>query len=114
LTTDKEITTRVAPSILDYIGDVGGLNGIVFLVFSFFLSGYSMNRANAVLMNRLFHLTDTYAEGRQAIKDLEGDPIYMKNGEKDFSGIELIPPFFLGWKLWWHKFICYRFWPKSF
>jgi hypothetical protein len=112
VTTDKEVTTRITPSILDYIGDVGGLNDIVFLVFGSFFNGYSIKRAYAILMNRLFHLTDTLEDGRQAIKDLKGDSQYLKKGQKDFNGVEIIPPLFLGWKLLWHKTICFNFWPK--
>jgi hypothetical protein len=38
LSSDKEITNRMTPGFLDYIGDVGGLNEIIFGVFAFFLT----------------------------------------------------------------------------
>jgi hypothetical protein len=59
------------PSILDYIGDVGGLNDIIATVFGFFLITYSNNRTYAILMNRLYHLTETLEEGQKAVNEID-------------------------------------------
>jgi hypothetical protein len=64
VSVDSEITHRMMGSIFDYIGDVGGLNDIVATAFAFFLITYSNNRTYAILMNRLYHLTETLEEGQ--------------------------------------------------
>jgi hypothetical protein len=60
----------MAPSVLDYIGDVGGLNEIVYVFFGLFLNYFSAKRTYSILMNRLFHLTGTLEEGKEALRDL--------------------------------------------
>jgi hypothetical protein len=108
-----EITHRVAPDIFDYLGDVGGLNEIIFVVFGLLINDLSSSRTYAILMNRLFHLTDTLDDGDQALRELSNDPRLLKKGEKDFHAVELIPPFFLDLRIIWHRFICFKFCPKK-
>jgi len=49
----------MTPGMLDYLGDIGGLNDILTQMMALFLTTYSTNRTYAILMNRLFHLTGT-------------------------------------------------------
>jgi hypothetical protein len=72
----------MTPSILDYIGDVGGLNDIVATVFGFFLLTYSNNRTYAILMNRLYHLSSTLEEGEKAINEIDKNPGMLSRGTK--------------------------------
>ena len=61
----------MTPDILDYLGDIGGLNDILFTIFTWFLSSFSNNRIYAILMNRLFHINNYMEEGRKAVADLK-------------------------------------------
>ena len=102
----------MTPSVLDYLGDIGGLNDIVFTIFAGFLSTYSTYRTYAILMNRLFQLGNSFDEGRKALSSLKETPKLLIEGTKDFNAFELNVPLFLDWKLFYHKIICFRYWPS--
>ena len=84
----------MTPDILDYLGDIGGLNDLLFTIFTWFLSSFSTNRIYAILMNRLFHINDGMDEGRKALDELKQDPNFLMKGTKDFGGLELNVPMF--------------------
>jgi hypothetical protein len=92
----------MTPDTLDYLGDVGGLDDIVCTIFALFLTAYSTNRTYAILMNRLYHLTNSLEEGKKAQESLKATPGIIIEGTKDFNGMELNVPLFLDWKLFFH------------
>ena len=102
----------MTPGVLDYLGDIGGLNDIVFTIFAGFLSTYSTYRTYAIIMNRLYHLGDSFDEGKKAISSLKETPTLLIEGTKDFNAFELNVPMLLDWKLLFHKLILFRCWPS--
>ena len=66
LNVDIETTERSTYGVLDFLGDIGGLAELLQLAVSWFLYKLSGMRLNALMINRLYHVSSTDLE----LKDL--------------------------------------------
>ena len=57
LNMDIQHTDRTSYDVLNMMGDVGGVLGFLFTVFSFMASPFADLRIKAILTNRLFHMS---------------------------------------------------------
>jgi hypothetical protein len=59
---DIETTERATYGILDFLGDIGGLAELLQLAVSWALYRLSGMRLNALMINRLYHVSSTDSE----------------------------------------------------
>ena len=62
LSMDIEHTDRTSYDFLNMMGDVGGVISILTITFGFLASPFAILKINAILTNRLFHLSSQNME----------------------------------------------------
>jgi hypothetical protein len=62
ISSDINNIARGTLDIFTFLGDIGGLLDLLILIFGYFLVPFAEKRMEALLTNRLFHLTGNRTE----------------------------------------------------
>lgn len=63
-------TERQTYGILDYLGDIGGLSELLQLTVGWFLFRLSAMRLNALMINRLYHISTGDKDMRNLVDEM--------------------------------------------
>jgi hypothetical protein len=96
---------RETLDVIDFLSDMGGLIESFKFIFGFLAFPFSAARMNALLANRLYHVSTT---ADKLTKDIMGhsDGNSNKLNTRPNGDVEIGVPFFLDWELLWHKVCC--------
>jgi hypothetical protein len=71
LNKDTETTERATYGVLDFLGDIGGLAELLQIAVGWFLFRLSNMRLNALMINRLYHVSSTDSEMKNLLDRMQ-------------------------------------------
>jgi hypothetical protein len=93
-------------SVFDLLGDLGGLVDALRLIFGVLAVPFSTFRMDAIITNRLYHISAGSSELADNIEKFSKHGHSNKTRTRTNGDIEIDVPFCLDWELFYHTLTC--------
>ena len=107
LSPDIGRNDRETYDLLSYLGDLGGLIEILRMLLRLFAVPFSTLRMQALLTNRLYHVSQDTRDIVEKIKEATIGEETNKLRERENGDIEFDVPKWLDWELLWNRCCCF-------
>ena len=106
VSSDINNIARETLDIFTFLGDIGGLLDLLILIFGYFLMPFAEKRMEALLTNRLFHLTGDKTElSKKVLSATKGKASSILK-TRPSGDVEVDVPFWLDMQMLWSKVCC--------
>jgi len=89
-------TDRSTYGILDYLGDIGGLADLLYMLLGLFIIPFSTKRLNGLITNRLFYISAETEKHAKRIYNREPNSKKFRNRAN--GDLEVNVPKYLDWE----------------